>query len=214
MRNLATRTSVENALRVHAPQKQNVLSVFTILSLYPPTWKTLWAFTFSQWLLCAWLFEVKMTRIVKKLTNSEDFASWNTSTRKFRPTVWASVTWTAPERVLAAASTFFLARQKSVKWTRLHERLDLKITQAARILPTWKMPWEVWRLYIDITEPFDSIDTLDFPIKTGWQHTKFLTLSLHRAYGNFYGELIFRYWDKEEFKNTLQSSKTLRKIDK
>lgn len=136
-------------LCVHAPQKQNVLSVFTILSLYPPTWKTLWAFTFSQWLLCAWLFEVKMTRIVKKLTNSEDFASWNTSTRKFRPTVWASVTWTAPERVPAAASTFFLVRHKSVKWTRLHERLDLKITQAARILPTWKMSWEVWRLYID-----------------------------------------------------------------
>lgn len=136
-------------LCVHAPQKQNVLSVFTILSLYPPTWKTLWAFAFSLRLLYAWLFEVKMTRIVKKLTNSEDFASWNTSTRKFRPTVWASVTWTAPERVLAAASTFFLARQKSVKWTRLHERLGLKITQAAQILPTWKMSWEVWRLYID-----------------------------------------------------------------
>ena len=79
----------------------------TIYGLFSSTWKKIWELAFCQWLLCGCVFEAKMTRIVKKPTNSGDFVSWNTSTRKLRPTVWASVIWIALERVLAAASTSF-----------------------------------------------------------------------------------------------------------
>ena len=125
MRNFATQTPVENC-PVHTTLKDRFCR--SLLFHISSTWKSLLDFVFSQRLFYSCVFDVKMTRIVKKPTNSGDFASWNTSTRKFRPTVWASVTWTAPERVLVTASTFFLARQKSVKWTQLHERLDLKTT--------------------------------------------------------------------------------------